>query len=118
MILRDRYAELSLDGWDAANGGVIEPSRDRDQEREGRGVGGKGGEINTATAATTAIVAKIELVENDLPGGDAVDVTVSSKDTKVRTLYVSEAGRYPVKLSKRHRTADCRVPPLHVSLRF
>lgn len=88
MILRDRYAELSLDGWDAANGGIVGPAtRDGDRERGGRGAAGKGGE--GGETATAAIVAKIELVEDELPGGDAVDVTVSSSnDRKVRVVFV------------------------------
>lgn len=86
----DRYAELSLDGWDAANGGggVALPNRDRGQEGEGRGEGGgRGGEVETTPGVATApIVAKMELVESGLPGGDAVDVTVSSNDREVRTV--------------------------------
>lgn len=80
MVLRDRYVELSLDGWDATNGGVVVPARDRDAE--GGGVKGLG----EGEAATAAIVAKMELVEDGLPGGDAIDVTVSSDDRKVRGL--------------------------------
>ena len=89
MILRDRYAELSLDGWDAANGGIVGPAtRDGDRERGGRGAAGKGSE--GGETATAAIVAKIELVEDELPGGDAVDVTVSSSnDRKVRVVFCS-----------------------------
>eukprot|EP00752_Nemacystus_decipiens_P009822 g8764.t2 len=86
VILRDRYAEVSLDGWDAASGGIIVPTtRDGDEDGDGGRGGRKGGD---GEAEAAAIVGKMELVEDDLPGGDAIDVTVSSKDRKAALLAV------------------------------
>lgn len=78
--MRDRYVGLSLDGWDAAGGGggrAVAPSGNVDGE--GRNIDGS----ESTTAATAAISAAVELVESDMPGRDAVDVTVASNDRKV-----------------------------------
>lgn len=87
--LRDRYVELSLDGWDATGGGgggIVAPTGDGDGEGESKSNGGNGGS-ETTTAATAAIFAAVELVESDMPGRDAVDVTVASNDRKVWIFF-------------------------------
>lgn len=84
VTLRDRYVEISLDAWDAAGGGgggsgVAAPTGSAD------GDGGSNDGSETAmAAATAAISAAVELVESDLPGRDAIDVTVASNDRKVK----------------------------------
>ena len=61
MCLRDGFVGVSLAGWDSRGGGVAAGGQD----------------------SYAGIVAAVEFVESDLPGGDTIDLAVASDDRKV-----------------------------------
>ncbi|CAN0025441.1 unnamed protein product, partial [Ectocarpus sp. 12 AP-2014] len=84
VLLRDRYAEVSLDGWDTTTGGIILPAGDDG----GRGGCDEGGTGDAASSSMMAITAAVELVESALPGGDMLDLAVTSGDRESSLLAV------------------------------
>lgn len=65
--MRDGFIGVSLAGWDSRSGGVATADPD----------------------SYAAIVAVVEFVESDLPGGDTIDLAVASEERKVSYCYTS-----------------------------
>lgn len=92
--LREHYVELYLDEREAQSGGVIStahPPVPASAAIAGCSVvaSGDGGVciVSDRMANSAAIVAVVELLESDLPGGDAIDITATSQDKKVPVKY-------------------------------
>lgn len=68
--MRDGFIGVSLDGWDSRSGGVAAADQD----------------------SSAVIIAAVDLVESDLPGGDAIDLAIASDDRKV--LHCTKVPRY------------------------
>ncbi|CAM9592997.1 unnamed protein product, partial [Laminaria digitata] len=77
--LRDGFIGISLDGWDSRSGGVVAAGNESYDDNHASG--GGAGHDNSAT-----IVAAVEFVESDLPGGDTIDLAVASDDRKAGFL--------------------------------
>lgn len=73
--LSHRMVHLSLDGWDVGTGGVIASDKDRPmREWDDSSLG--------------PLCARVEHMEAELAGGDAVDISAASSNKKVREYMV------------------------------